>query len=363
MFFFFFRPRSLLLFQPKGEPPPAGQKSREKSLLRCENGALSRALEGALSSPRARFESKKIYWNKVFFRWRRRKRKKKKKNLSPLTFLLFLSCPAATKKTMAPQSNLSERLKAFADRFAALGRPSRPGGGYSGLAGGGGRHGDGLGAPLVGGSSSEGGGYYSAAAPPSSRYDPPQTTAQRQQQQSYGSLDVAGGGDAGAGAAVNLPTQVGRRWMRWGFLFFFFLMGEGATFQVLLFSSLGHSPAFHSAAGLFFASSSCRPCREMWIAKEGTRRKKRRSRCFIRRDGALLKPIHQTSFFLPLRDSRCLSFLPCSASSRHDILCLVEKKDRGKKLELEGGTRQRSTHASNFIAVSLALSLVPPPPP
>ena len=160
------------------------------------------------------------------------------------------------------------------------------------------------------------------------------------------------------------PSDAGREKMdAMGFPFFFFLMGEGATFQVLLFSSLGHSPAFHSAAGLFFASSSCRPCREMWIAKEGTRRKKRRSRCFIRRDGALLKPIHQTSFFLPLRDSRCLSFLPCSASSRHDILCLVEKKDRGKKLELEGGTRQRSTHASNFIAVSLALSLVPPPPP
>ena len=132
---------------------------------------------------------------------------------------------------MAPQSNLSDRLKAFADRFAALGRPSRPGGGYSGLAGGG-LGSDGLGAPLVGGGSGHsegggrGGGYYStgAAPPPSSRYDPPQTASahhhHQHQQQSYGSVDVAGGGDAGAGAAVNLPTQVrGERWC-------FFLWGE-----------------------------------------------------------------------------------------------------------------------------------------
>ena len=133
---------------------------------------------------------------------------------------------------MAPQSNLSDRLKAFADRFAALGRPSRPGGGYSGLAGGG-LGSDGLGAPLVGGGSGHseggggGGGYYStgAAPPPSSRYDPPQTASahhhHQHQQQSYGSVDVAGGGDAGAGAAVNLPTQVrGERWC------FFFMGGE-----------------------------------------------------------------------------------------------------------------------------------------
>lgn len=108
---------------------------------------------------------------------------------------------------MAPQTNLSDRLKAFADRFAALGRPSRPGGGYSGLAGGAGG-GDGLGAPLVGGASSEG--YYTAAhgvAPPPSRYTPPQTTSHHPQQ-AYGSLDATGAGDAGAGAAVNLPTQV-----------------------------------------------------------------------------------------------------------------------------------------------------------
>jgi len=148
---------------------------------------------------------------------------------------------------MAPQSNLSDRLKAFADRFAALGRPSRPGGGYSGLAGGPGGGAGGLGAPLVvggGGGGSTGGseGYYSSggvAAPPQSRYDPPQTTSHGQQQ-SYGSLDVAGGGDAGAGAAVNLPTQV--RFLKPSSsssmvsLFFFLLMGEERHRSTLLCS-------------------------------------------------------------------------------------------------------------------------------
>ena len=89
---------------------------------------------------------------------------------------------------------LADRLKAFADRFAALGRPSRPAG-YTGV---GGR--DDLSAPLVGPDSSAG--DY-AAGGEGGRYAPPR---------------VGGGGamgappqtgaDAGAAAAVHLPTPV-----------------------------------------------------------------------------------------------------------------------------------------------------------
>lgn len=124
------------------------------------------------------------------------------------------------KKKMAP-TNLSERLKAFADRFAALGRPSQgPGGGYTGLSDGGA---GGLGAPLVGGGGGSSGGgvgvgggegryYQQQQQQQPSRYNPPQAATgapqQYHQHPHHGSVDASGVGDAGAGAAVNLPTQV-----------------------------------------------------------------------------------------------------------------------------------------------------------
>jgi len=138
------------------------------------------------------------------------KNSRRKNVLAPAQTKIFIK---TNKQKMAP-TNLSERLKAFADRFAALGRPAQgPGGGYTGLSDGGA---GGLGAPLVGGG---GGGstgvggegrYYHQQQQAPSRYNPPQTTttSQQYQQPHYGSVDAAGVGDAGAGAAVNLPTQV-----------------------------------------------------------------------------------------------------------------------------------------------------------
>lgn len=207
---------------------------------------------------------------------------------------------------MAPQSNLSDRLKAFADRFAALGRPSRPGGGYSGLAGGG-LGSDGLGAPLVGGGSGHseggggGGGYYStgAAPPPSSRYDPPQTASahhhHQHQQQSYGSVDVAGGGDAGAGAAVNLPTQV--RGERWCFFYGGREEREHPPFVVPLSSLLGHLslyplPQITSLSHKLASREEKRGVR----GRERAAKKGADETVFVGRDGASSSQSIQTSF-------------------------------------------------------------------
>lgn len=91
---------------------------------------------------------------------------------------------------------IADRLKAFADRFAALGRPARPAsGGYAGLAG------DDLSAPLV--SSHSQGGDVVVGGGGATGYAPPGREPR---------------GDAGAGAAVHLPTQVGgwRVWARVG---------------------------------------------------------------------------------------------------------------------------------------------------
>lgn len=94
---------------------------------------------------------------------------------------------------------LSDRLKQFADRFAALGRPARPAG-YSGLGGG---AADDLSAPLVGPDSSAGD-YAAAGGGGGGRYAPP-----RAQGGAMGATAVAA--DAGAGAAVHLPTPVSEK--------------------------------------------------------------------------------------------------------------------------------------------------------
>ena len=270
---------------------------------------------------------------------------------------------------MAPQSNLSDRLKAFADRFAALGRPSRPGGGYSGLAGSaGGGGGDGLGAPLVGhgssGGGSGGGGYYhaSGAAAPS-RYDPPQTTT-HQQQQSYGSLDVSGGGDAGAGAATHLPTQV----KEFGFEFFFFVvdaMVRELSRESFWRSSLAPSSAsFHLSAfaNRSIASSSCLSCgtetraREAWSAEKE------------KKDGLFARGIDDESFpqaSHPIICSRSLSRF--SAALRASSLPARALRGDGlfqtseTKKERRARTRRERSDEENKRKIHCCLLFVVPP--